>query len=109
MDEDLGLAVCPDVEPVKAFLQDVIGSIGAVDLDTLCGRQRTNAKISMPLEDMDLDPVIPLLGQDDKFDLGIIVEAEIVPPTELDFGLAVPCPELIACDKRQIQVAFLVA
>jgi len=101
-DDELGLTVDAHIEPVQAFLQDVAGRVGSMDFDRLVTGERANPQISAPFENVDLDPVIPLNGQEGEFDLGVVIEPQVVPAAEVDFGLSHARPELVPADQGQV-------
>jgi hypothetical protein len=105
--DDLGLFVGAHVEPVEAFLQDVRGRVGSMDLDRLIASERADPEVGAPFENMKLDPVIPLDGQEGKFHLGVVVQPEVIPAAEMDFGLTGPGPELVPQDQGQVHLGLL--
>jgi hypothetical protein len=105
-DDELGLTVDAHVEPVEAFLQDVAGRVGSMDLDRLVAGERADPQISAPFENMDLDPLIPLNGQEGEFNLGVVIEPQVVPAAEVDFGLSHACPELVSADQGQVDLGL---
>jgi hypothetical protein len=106
-DDDLGLLVGAHVEPVEAFLQNVRGRIGGMDLDCLVAGECADPEVGAPFEDMERDPVIPFDGQEGKFHPSVVVQPEVVPTAEMDFGLADPGPELVSPDQGQVHLRLL--
>jgi hypothetical protein len=105
-DEDLGLPFGLDLEPVQAFLEDVERRIGGVDLDALIEGELAHPEIDAALRQVDLDALLPFRGQDGEFDLGVVVEAEIVPVPEMDLGLADLGPHLVSLDQGEVDLSL---
>jgi hypothetical protein len=108
-DEDLGLALEPDIEPVEALFEDVERRIGGMDLDALVEGELGHPEISAAFREVDLDTLLPFRGENGEFDLGVIAEAEVIPPAEMDLGLAAFGPELVPLDQGKVDLALFVA
>jgi hypothetical protein len=107
--EGPGLAVGPDVDTVEPLLEDIERRIGSVDLDALVDGESAHPEVDAAFGEMEADALVPLGGQEGELDLGVIVEAEVVPLAEMDLGLAALGPHLVALDQGEIDLALLVA
>jgi hypothetical protein len=106
-DEDLGLAVQTDVEPIEAFVQDVAREVGGMNLDGLFVGESADPEVRAAFKDVDFDPVIPLRGQDGELHLAVVVQPEIIPAAEIDLGAAGSGPQLIPLDQSQVDLTPL--
>jgi hypothetical protein len=101
-DDELGLTVNADIKPVESFFEDIAGRVGSVDFDRLVAGERADPQVSAPFENVDLDPVIPFNGQQGEFNLGVVIEPQVVPAAEVDFGLSHARPKLVSADQGQV-------
>ena len=104
VDEDLGPVVGFNLETVKAFLEDVERGVRRVDLDALLFSRGPDAQIGAAFQEMDFDPALAFTWKDGEFHLREGVDPEVVPSAELDLGLSVLGQELVALDKRQVDL-----
>jgi hypothetical protein len=104
-DQDFGLALGGNVEPIKAFFQDIVRRVGRMDLDAFLTRHGADPQVRAAFEDMDLDPVVALGGQDGKLDLAVFSQPEVIPAAEMDFGLTFAGPQLVALDQNQVDLS----
>jgi hypothetical protein len=98
-DEDLGFPVQFHVEPVEPFFENVERRVGGMDFDALVSGEITHPEIGASFGNMELDALVPFLGKDREFHLGVIGEAEVVAAAEMDLGLAGFGPHLVALDE----------
>jgi hypothetical protein len=109
MDEDSGLAARRHIEAVQALFEDVERRVGGMDRHAFIDGEMAHSEVGASLEDMDLEALVPLLGELGEFHFGVGVEAKVVPAAEVDLGLAVLGPHLIALDEGQVDLALLIA
>ena len=109
MDERLGHPGGVDVEPVEPRFEDIEGGVGGVDFDALILDKGADPQVSPPLENVDLDVLLALLGQDGELKARVLVEAKVVATAEMDLGPAPLGSHLVSLDEGQVDLAFFVA
>jgi hypothetical protein len=106
-DCELTAAVSSQVKPVETFLQNIERCIRSMDLKAFLLLQVADPEINVAAEEMNPDPVVSLSGQIGEFHLRVIVKAEIVFLSKIDFSSPVICPQLISLNEGQIDHALL--
>jgi hypothetical protein len=108
-DENLGFPVQFHVEPVEPFFENIERCVWGMDFDALVSGEIAHPEVGASFGDMDLDALVPFLGKDREFHLGVVGEAEVVAAAEVDLGLAGFGPHLVALDKGEIHFALFIA
>jgi hypothetical protein len=80
-----------------------------VDLVALLDVQGGDPKIHAAAQDVELGGQPAAIGKGGHFDLGVVVEAQVVAEPELDFQPAAPRAQLVAFDDDQVDLPLLVA
>jgi len=105
----LGFSGGVDVEAVEALLENIERRVGGMDLDALVQGEMAHPEIGAAFREVDLDALLPFRGQEDEFDLGVVIEAEIVPSAEVDLGLAALRSDLVSLNEGQVDLPLFVA
>jgi hypothetical protein len=80
-----------------------------VDLDILLLVQSVDVEINVSGPDPETDAVVAFLWQVQEIHFGILVEAEVVPMTEIDLNSAVRCAQPVALGDGHVDRGILVA
>jgi hypothetical protein len=107
--ENLGLSLEPDIEPVQPFLENVKRGVGGVDLDALFRGQGAHPEIGAAFREMDIDALIAFRGQDGEFDFSVVAETEIVAAAEMDLSLTALGPHLVSLNEGKIDLSLFIA
>jgi len=78
------------VQPVKAFFENVKGSIRRVDFESFFFTEIAYPHVNASGQEMKPDPVIPLPRHGRKLDFRAVVQTEVIPSPKMDFGPANP-------------------
>jgi hypothetical protein len=108
-DSEGGLAALPDVQPVQPFGEDVERRVGRVNLEIARSVERVDPDEDAPGKEMDLGRLAIRAGQGGHLNHGIVVEAEIVLPAELELEPSRAGPDLVARDDDEVHLSGLIA
>jgi hypothetical protein len=100
--------VISDLKTIESFLQNIKGSIRAVELELFFYAHGTHTQIDISGEEVQADRVVSSSRQLDKINLCVFIDAEIIFPAEMDFGPAILSSQLVTLDNRQIDRSFLI-
>jgi hypothetical protein len=108
-DEELGLTIRPDIDSEKPFFQKIKRGVRGVDFDFLFVGERAHPQIDVAVEEMELDPVVALAGQQGEFHLGVLADPEEVLAAEMDLGLSDLRADLVSLDEGEIELSFFIS
>jgi hypothetical protein len=100
--------IVSDLKTVESFLQNIKGPIRAVELELFFYAHGTHAQVDISGEEVQADRIVPSLGQFDKINLCVFIDAEIIFPAKMNLGPAILSSQLVTFDNRQIDRAFFV-